>query len=128
MSNLFTLTLRDHALEAHLPPSFALRWDVVRLYSDEDTRNNHRTAAAALGLALAGVDTPWGKAPTLARAGRLLDYGGAVIEWLMKKGISSAEIMAVGTDALVKFSQSLAGDEMVQRAEDFTSSGEAPST
>lgn len=128
MSNLFTLTLRDHALEAHLPSSHSLRWDIVRLYSLEDTRNNHRAAGAALGVVLAGVSTPWGKPPVLVRGGRLLDYGGQVIDWLMPKGIGATEIMAVGTEALVALSNSVAGDQMVQRAEDFTSSGGEPST
>ena len=95
--------------DLRLPPSFASRYDVVAAIE----ANPYRAMAAALGLCWHGhgriTSAKW-------TGGKVLDYGGAVIDELMGRGISYAEVAVAGARALDMIVESLPKAEEVKEA------------
>lgn len=90
-------TVAGQTIELVLPASAAVRQDILSCISElQDPQIASRVLAASLALC----------SPTLLRKGapaydgRLLKYGGAVIDFLRSKGATNAEISTVGSAAL----------------------------
>lgn len=85
-------------VELVLPASFAERIDIVECLRDGSPL--HRVAAAALGLCWPRIRRK------LPYRGKLLDYGGQVIDLLLREGATMDEVYPVAAKALEVVAQS----------------------
>tara|TARA_R110000868_G_scaffold175059_1_gene411989 strand:- start:84 stop:446 length:363 start_codon:yes stop_codon:yes gene_type:complete len=96
--------------DLRLPPSFASRYDVVAAIE----ANPYRAMAAALGLCWHGRGRITGAKWS---GGKVLDYGGAVIDELLGRGVTYADVALAGSRALDLIVQSLPQAGEVKEAE-----------
>lgn len=85
-------------VDLSLPSSFAERIDVVEALRDGSPV--HRVAAASLGLCWPRVRR------RLPYRGKLLEYGGQVIDLLLREGSSMDEVYPVAARALALIAES----------------------
>jgi hypothetical protein len=100
------------------PASLAERWDVVGAAGDApDNQVMVRVLAAALGLC-------WGRFRRNAKApkydGRILAYGGRVLDYLLGAGADLADIVTAGLRAQKLCQENALASEDVEAAEGFS--------
>ena len=93
-----------------LPKSMSVRYDVAAYYNTNSTR----ALAAALGLCWGALGKPKAKYEDSYSVGQ---YGGAVFDELVAKGVSAQEIALAGSWAYVLIARSLPQAQEVDRAE-----------
>jgi len=105
-----------HNVRLGSPPSMALRFDVLNAVGTNEGRAN----AAALGLCWESGGTSGAPAKWAQYGYNTLAYGGAVLDELVKRGVSIGEIANAGYAAFLHLTAALPTGGAVQAAEDFT--------
>jgi hypothetical protein len=112
-------------VELVCPNRIGTRWAVVLAVQNAGNTSAELiyVAAAALGLGWPRMAS-WDRAPTYA-PGRFLEYGAAMLDYLLDHGVSPVDIMKTGLEAYKMMREDLVTAEEVVDAGDFSSA--APS-